>query len=123
MVKLLFQWLEWTNKGCWLLCYPCGVDVDTFATHMEFNLYHMDIEKASWMNTCKRKYIWSNPKFWEVWTPWPFVQSYKALYELKLAQEAWYDKLSPFILDYTYNRDKIEYTLFFREQGKRLLIV
>ncbi|XP_070032461.1 secreted RxLR effector protein 161-like [Nicotiana tomentosiformis] len=44
-----------------------------------------------------------------------------ALYGLKHAPRAWYERLSKFLLDHGYKRGKIDNTLFLKEKGKYLL--
>ncbi|GJT03825.1 copia protein [Tanacetum coccineum] len=47
----------------------------------------------------------------------------KALYDLKQAPRAWYDKLSSFLIEHGFNKSIIDLTLFTRRHGGDILLV
>nr|GEV08233.1 retrovirus-related Pol polyprotein from transposon TNT 1-94 [Tanacetum cinerariifolium] len=47
----------------------------------------------------------------------------KALYGLKQASRAWYDVLSQFLIDSSFQKSSIETTLFFQKKGKHIMLI
>ena len=47
----------------------------------------------------------------------------KALYGLKQAPKAWYERLSKFLIDNSFQRGKVDNTFFLNSKGEHLLIV
>lgn len=47
----------------------------------------------------------------------------KALYHLKQAPRAWYEKLTSFLLDHHFDKWSVDKTLFIKKQNDHILIV
>ena len=95
-----------------------------FACYMDLKLYQMDVK-----NTVLNGYIME-----EVYVAKPLgfenhefsnhvFKHFKALFGLKQAPCAWYDKLSKFLNDNGFTRGKIDNTLFIKIKDHDMLIV
>ncbi|GJX12193.1 retrovirus-related pol polyprotein from transposon TNT 1-94, partial [Tanacetum coccineum] len=77
-----------------------------FAAHMNMVVYQMDVKTA---------FLNDNPNH--------VYKLKKALYGLKQAPRAWYDMLSSFLISQDFSKGSVDPTLFFRKEGKELLLV
>ncbi|XP_075098043.1 uncharacterized protein LOC142175357 [Nicotiana tabacum] len=85
----------------------------TFASHMEFTLFQMDIKCAFLNGYLKEEvYVKQPPGFECHEHPEHVLKLDKALYGLKQAPRDWYERLSKFLLENGFTRGKIA-TLFF----------
>ena len=95
-----------------------------FAAHMEFKLYQMDI-KSTFLNGYLKEevFVIQPPGFKNNEFPNHVFKLDKALYGLKHAPKAWYERLSNFLLENGLRRGKVDNTLFLKSKGEHLLIV
>ncbi|XP_049381315.1 uncharacterized protein LOC125845854 [Solanum stenotomum] len=95
-----------------------------FAAFMEFKLFQMDVKSAFLNGDLKEEvYVKQPPGFEDVDCPNHVFKLNKALYELKQAPRAWYERLSRFLLKNGFKRGKIDNTLFLKKRDKELLII
>ena len=76
----------------------------------------MDV-KSAFLNgyVNEEVYVDQPPNFEDTSHPNHVFKLKKALYHLKQALRAWYDRLSSFLLNKEYLRDKIDQTLFIKK--------
>jgi len=95
-----------------------------FAAHMEFKLYQMDVKSAFLNGYLKEEvYVMQPPSFENSEFPNHVFKLDKALYSLKQAPRAWYERLLNFLLENDFRRGKVDNTLFLKTKGEYLLIV
>ncbi|GKC36133.1 retrovirus-related pol polyprotein from transposon TNT 1-94 [Tanacetum coccineum] len=96
-----------------------------YAAHKGFTIYQMDV-KTAFLNGDLREEVYASqpPGFKD---PEKLNHGYrlkKALYDLKQALQAWYDKLSSFLIANHFTKGNVDLTLFIRnETGDDILIV
>ena len=84
-----------------------------FAAFMGFKLYQMDVKSAFLNGDLKEEvFVKQPPGFEAAALPDHVFRLNKALYSLKQAPRAWYERLSKFLLKNGFKRGKIENTLF-----------
>ncbi|XP_070056495.1 uncharacterized protein [Nicotiana tomentosiformis] len=95
-----------------------------FASHMEFKLFQMDVKSAFLNGFLKEEVFIKQPSRFECHEyPEHVFKLDKSLYGLKQAPREWYERLSKFLLENGFTREKIDNTLFLKKRGKNLLIV
>ena len=94
-----------------------------FAAHMEFKLYQIDV-KSAFLNGFLQEevFVKQPPGFEDPDKPERVYKLEKALYGLKKAPRAWYDRLSTFILTHNYSRGKIDDILFLKRKVQICLL-
>lgn len=95
-----------------------------FVAHREYKLFQMGVKSAFLNGNLKEEvYVKQPPGFEDVDLPNHVLKLDKALYGVKQAPRAWYERLSKFLLENGFKRGKIDNTLFLKSRGKELLIV
>ena len=95
-----------------------------FASYKDFKLFQMDV-KSSFLNGFieEKVYVEQPPGFVDL-THSDFVFKLdKALYSLKQAPRAWYERLSSFLISNGFKKGKIDTTLFTKHVENDILIV
>ena len=84
----------------------------------------MDVKSAFLNGIIKEEvYVEQPPGFEDDKHPdWVF-RLHKALYELKQAPRAWYEKLSSFLIAHGYDRGNVDTTLFIKRVNKGMIVV
>ena len=95
-----------------------------YACHKDFILYQMDV-KSVFLNgyIMEKVYVKQPPGFENEKFPNHVYKLSKALYSLKQAPRAWYDRLKNFLLDNDFSMGKADTTLFVKHKNQDILIV
>ncbi|GJT49494.1 retrovirus-related pol polyprotein from transposon TNT 1-94 [Tanacetum coccineum] len=98
-----------------LLAYACALD---------FKLFQMDV-KSAFLNGFinEEVYVAQPPGFIDFANPNHVYRLKKALYELKQAPKAWYDRLKAFLIKHDYTMGMVDNTLFTKKKNSNLIIV
>ncbi|GJU00004.1 retrovirus-related pol polyprotein from transposon TNT 1-94 [Tanacetum coccineum] len=98
-----------------LLAYACTLD---------FKLFQMDV-KSAFLNGFinEEVYVAQPPRFIEFEKPDHVYKLKKALYGLKEAPKAWYDRLKAFLIKHEYKIGMVDNTLFTKKKSSNLIIV
>nr|GEZ78154.1 copia protein [Tanacetum cinerariifolium] len=98
-----------------LLAYACTLD---------FKLFQMDV-KSAFLNGFinEEVYVAQPPGFIDFEKPDHVYKLKKALYGVKQALEAWYDRLKAFLNKHKYSMGVIDNTLFTKKKSSNLIIV
>ncbi|GJT36894.1 retrovirus-related pol polyprotein from transposon TNT 1-94 [Tanacetum coccineum] len=98
-----------------LLAYACALD---------FKLFQMDV-KSAFLNGFinKEVYVAQPPGFIDFKKPDHVYKLKKALYSLKQAPKAWYDRLKAFLIKHEYKMGMVNSTLFTNKKSSNLIIV
>ncbi|GJW43721.1 retrovirus-related pol polyprotein from transposon TNT 1-94 [Tanacetum coccineum] len=88
-----------------------------YATHKNFTIFQMDV-KTAFLNRPLKEDGFVDPDF-----PDHVYKLKKALYCLKQAPRAWYDKLSSFLIENHFTRGIVDPTLFTIRHGDDILLV
>ncbi|GJW07072.1 retrovirus-related pol polyprotein from transposon TNT 1-94 [Tanacetum coccineum] len=98
-----------------LLAYACAHD---------FKLFQMDV-KSAFLNGFinEEVYVSQPPGFVDFEKPNHVFKLKKAIYGLKQAPEAWYDRLKAFLLDHKYTIGLVDNTLFTKKKDSHIIIV
>lgn len=95
-----------------------------YAAHMDFKLYQMDVKSAFLNGNLQEEvYVKQPPGFVDPKLPNHVFRLNKALYGLKQAPRAWYDTLSMFLIENSFQRGAIDKTLFIKRDKGAILIV
>ncbi|GJY14280.1 retrovirus-related pol polyprotein from transposon TNT 1-94 [Tanacetum coccineum] len=95
-----------------------------YAAHKNFTIYQMDVKTAFLNGPLKEEVFVSQPNIFED----PDFPNHvyclkKAIYDLKQAPRAWYDKLSSFLIEHHFTKGIVDPTLFIRRHGDDILLV
>ncbi|GJV58768.1 retrovirus-related pol polyprotein from transposon TNT 1-94 [Tanacetum coccineum] len=98
-----------------LLAYACALD---------FKLLEMDV-KSAFLNGFinEEVYVAQPPGFIDFEKPDHVYKLKKALYVLKQAPKAWYDRLKSFLVKHEYKMGMVDNTLFTKKKSSNLVIV
>ncbi|GJS00076.1 retrovirus-related pol polyprotein from transposon TNT 1-94 [Tanacetum coccineum] len=98
-----------------LLAYVCALD---------FKLFQMDV-KSAFLNGFinEEVYVAQPPGFIDFEKSDHVYKLKKALYVLKQAPKAWYDRLKSFLIKHEYNMGMVDNTLFTKKKSSNLIIV
>ncbi|GKE22258.1 retrovirus-related pol polyprotein from transposon TNT 1-94 [Tanacetum coccineum] len=90
----------------------------------DFKLYQMDV-KSAFLNGFinEEVYVAQPPGFIDFEKPNYVYKPKKALYDLKQAPKAWYDRLKAFLLKHEYSIGMVDNTLFTKKFKSHLIIV
>lgn len=94
------------------------------ACHLKFKLYQMDVKSAFLNGYLKEEVYVSQPKgFEDLVHPNYVLRLKKALYRLKQAPHAWYERLSEYLLLKGYTRGSLDMPLFIRRDRFGTIVV
>ncbi|PKU64856.1 Retrovirus-related Pol polyprotein from transposon TNT 1-94 [Dendrobium catenatum] len=95
-----------------------------FACFKGFKLFQMDVKSAFLNGVIEEDvFVEQPPGFENSKFPNHVFKLKKALYGLKQAPRAWYERLSTFLLERSFEKGSVDTTLFLRKIGKDILIV
>ncbi|GJS40741.1 retrovirus-related pol polyprotein from transposon TNT 1-94 [Tanacetum coccineum] len=95
-----------------------------FAAHKNITIFQMDVKTAFLNGPLKEEVYFSQPDgFFDPDFPDHVYRLKKALYGLKRALRAWYDKLSSFLIEHHFTKGIVDPTLFTRRHGGDILLV
>ena len=93
------------------------------ACHLRFMMYQMDVKSAFLNGYLNEEVYVEQPKgFVDPSFPKHVFKLKKALYRLKQAPRAWYERLIEFLINHGYRKGGIDQTLFVKEKGGKLMI-
>ncbi|GKA45643.1 retrovirus-related pol polyprotein from transposon TNT 1-94 [Tanacetum coccineum] len=95
-----------------------------YAAHKNFPISQMDVKTAFLNDPLKEEVFVRQPDgFVDPDFPNYVYHLKKALYSLKQALRAWYDKLSSFLIEHHFTKGIVDLTLFIRRHGDDILLV
>nr|GEY21447.1 hypothetical protein [Tanacetum cinerariifolium] len=95
-----------------------------YATHKNIIIFQMDVKTDFFNGLLKEEVYVSQPEgFIDPEFPNHVYRLKKALYDLKQAPHAWYDKLSSFLIEHGFTKGIVDPTLFTRRHGGDILLV
>ncbi|CAN1339431.1 Retrovirus-related Pol polyprotein from transposon TNT 1-94 [Linum perenne] len=95
-----------------------------FASHLRFTLYQMDVKSAFLNGLIKEEvFVKQPPGFEDPHFPSSVYKLKKALYGLRQAPRAWYERLTSFLLSKGFRRGQVDNTLFIKVQASETLLV
>nr|GEY69498.1 putative ribonuclease H-like domain-containing protein [Tanacetum cinerariifolium] len=95
-----------------------------YASFMGFMVYQMDVKSAFLYGTIEEEvYVCQPPGFEDPDYPDKVYKVVKALYGLHQAPRAWYETLANYLLENSFQRGKIDQTLFIKKQKGDILLV
>ena len=95
----------------------------SIACTMDFKLYQMDVKCAFLNGFLNEEVFVEQPKgFQDPHFPDHVLRLKKAVYEMKQAPRAWYDRLTNYLLDRGFQRGYIDRTLFVKKDENHLLV-
>ncbi|GKD47119.1 retrovirus-related pol polyprotein from transposon TNT 1-94 [Tanacetum coccineum] len=98
-----------------LLAYACALD---------FRLFQIDV-KSVFLNGFinEEVYVAQPPRFIDFAKPNHVYRLKKALYRLKQAPKAWYDRFKAFLIKHNYTMGMVDKTLFTKKKDSNIIIV
>nr|GEZ60127.1 retrovirus-related Pol polyprotein from transposon TNT 1-94 [Tanacetum cinerariifolium] len=95
-----------------------------YAAHKDFTVFQMNI-KTSFLNGILKEevYVGQPPGFVSKQYPDHVYALDKAVYGLKQAPRAWYDILSQFYIESSFQKGSIDTTLFIKKKGKHIMLI
>ena len=95
-----------------------------FACYIDFKFYQIHVKSALLNDTIKEEVYVKQPLKFEDYENLNYVfKLNKALYGLKHAPRAWYERLSKFLIEHKFKHGNVDTTLFIKNKNKDLLIV
>nr|GEV10010.1 hypothetical protein [Tanacetum cinerariifolium] len=95
-----------------------------YAAHKNITIFQMDVKMAFLNGPLKDEVYVSQPEgFINSEFPNHVYKLKKALYSIKQAPHAWYDKLSSFLIEHRFTKGIVDPTLFTRRHGGDILVV
>ncbi|GKC58442.1 retrovirus-related pol polyprotein from transposon TNT 1-94 [Tanacetum coccineum] len=95
-----------------------------YVAHKNFTIFQMDVKTKFLNGPLKEEVYVSQPNgFVNQDFPSHVYRLKKALYGLKQALQAWYDKLSSFLIEHHFTKGTVDLTLFIRRHGGDILLV
>nr|GEV04863.1 putative ribonuclease H-like domain-containing protein [Tanacetum cinerariifolium] len=95
-----------------------------YASFMGFMVYQMDVKSAFLYGTIKEEvYVYQPLGFEDPDQPDKVYKVVKALYGLHQTPRAWYETLANYLLENSFQRGKIDQTLFIKRQKYDILLV
>ncbi|GKC55172.1 retrovirus-related pol polyprotein from transposon TNT 1-94 [Tanacetum coccineum] len=95
-----------------------------YANHKNFPIYQMDVKTAFLNGPLEEEvFVSQSDGFVDLDFPNHIYHLKKALYSLKQAPRAWYDKLSSFLIDHHFPKGIVDLTLFTRRHKDDILLV
>lgn len=95
-----------------------------FACYHDFVVYQMDV-KSTFLNWYfkERVYVEKPLGFKDLEKPSYMFKLHKALYDLKQAPKAWYERVSSFLISQKFKREDIDTTHFTKGEKNNLIII
>ena len=95
----------------------------TIASHLNFKLYQMDV-KSAFLNGMLQKevYVEQSKSFVDPHKSDDVYKLKRALYDLKQAPRAWYDRLIAYLTEYGFKRGSANTTLFIRNNKNSFIV-
>ena len=91
---------------------------------MDFKLYQIDVKSVFLNGTIKEEvYVEQPPSFKDHQFLNHVYKLNKALYDLKQAPRAWYERLSKFLIENRFTRRNVDTILFFKKKDESLLVI
>nr|GEV69893.1 retrovirus-related Pol polyprotein from transposon TNT 1-94 [Tanacetum cinerariifolium] len=95
-----------------------------YAAHKDFTAFQMDVKTVFLNKILKVEvYVGQPPGFVSTQYPDHVYALDKALYSLKQAPRAWYDVLSQFLIESSFQKGSIDTTLFIKKKGKHIMLI
>ncbi|GJY43958.1 retrovirus-related pol polyprotein from transposon TNT 1-94 [Tanacetum coccineum] len=95
-----------------------------YAAYKSFTVYQMDVKTAFLYGPLKEEVYVNQPdRFVNPYHPDQVYRLKKALYGIKQAPRAWYDKLSNFLVSKGFSKGSIDPSLFITKHGEDILLV
>ena len=95
-----------------------------FATYNNIKLFQMDVKSAFLNEFIKEEvYVEQPPGFENVDFPQHVYKLNKALYGLRQAPRAWYERLSSFLLENGFQRGNVDTNLFYKDYSNEFIMV
>nr|GEV71154.1 hypothetical protein [Tanacetum cinerariifolium] len=95
-----------------------------YASFMGFMVYQMDVKSAFLYGTIKEEvYVFQPPGFEDPDYPDKVYKVVNALFGLHQAPRDWYETLANYLLENSFQRGKIDHTLFIKRQKGDILLV
>jgi hypothetical protein len=95
----------------------------SIACHLDFKLYQMDVKSAFLNGVLQEEvYVEQSKGYQDPHHPHHVYKLKKALYGLKQAPQAWYERLTTYLLAKGFTSGQADRTLFIRQQGTHKLI-
>ena len=93
------------------------------ASHLNFKLYQMDVKSACLNGMLQEKvYVEQSKGFVNPHRPDDVYKLKKALYDLKQAPRAWYDRLTTYLIEHGFKRGSTDTTLFIRKDNNSFVV-
>ena len=93
------------------------------ASHLNFKLYQMDVKSACLNGMLQEKvYVEQSKGFVNPHRPDDVYKLKKALYDLKQAPRAWYDRLTTYLIKHGFKRGSTDTTLFIRKDNNSFVV-
>ena len=93
------------------------------AYHLKFKLHQIDVKTAFLNGILKEDVYVTQPKgFIDPHFPDHMLYLKKALYRLKQAPRAWYDRLTQYLVSYGFIKGKADQTLFIKKEDGELIV-
>ncbi|GKC52494.1 retrovirus-related pol polyprotein from transposon TNT 1-94 [Tanacetum coccineum] len=98
--------------------------LSAYACALDFKLFQMDV-KSAFLNGFinKEVYVAQPLGFIDFEIPYHVYKLKKALYSLKHATKAWYDRLKAFLVKHEYKIGMVDNTLFTKKKSSNLIVV
>ena len=92
-------------------------------SHLNFKLYQMDV-KSAFLNGMLQEevYVEQLKGFVDPYRPDDVYKLKRALYSLKQAPRAWYDRLTAYLIEHGFKRGSIDITLFIRKDKNNFVV-
>ena len=115
--------IDYTKTFIDIGCLEAICILISFASHTKMRLYQMDIKRTYLNGVIQEVYVEQPPGFKSNTFPHHVFKLYKALYGLKQAPRAWYECLSSFLLNNSFERGKMDATLFQKNYDSQFILV
>ena len=93
------------------------------ACHLKFKLYQMDVKTAFLNGLLKEDvYVAQLKGFVDPHFPDHVLYLKKALYRLKQAPKAWYDRITQYLVSYGFIRGKVDQAFFIKREDGELIV-
>ena len=93
------------------------------ASHLNFKLYQMDVKSAFLNGMLQEEVYVEQPKgFVDPHRPDDVYKLKRALYSLKQAPRAWYDRLTAYLTEHGFKRGPTDTTLFIRKDKNSFVV-